>query len=281
VDPNRLPAGRRLAAIVRRRVGAGRPAPEVVDELFRALLLRPADPESLDYYVGALSRGVAFDRVVEAIAGSIEAVENAWRAPVASALGPALLAQADQRQVYAATPPGGSTGAAELVDRQFPADGPRVVLGGFDLDQLHWTPPVIRHRAGLVTGSMGRAGLGLVGADPVSVMVVARPSDISGGDTQARCLLGRTGPGRAWIDFDPQAEARRRGLDDVAPLQALNEAGPEDLDPAALSAAAVDALAGFERVVVLSGSPGSSDGTGPDWDLYRAACARAGQKAQR
>lgn len=261
----------RLASVLRRRWGEGRPAAEVVDELFRAVLLRPADEESLDYYVRALGRGLPLDAVVTSVATSVEATENAWRAPVAAALGPALMAQADQRQVYAALPPGYSTGAHAAVDRRFPAVGQRLVLGGFELDQLYWTPRLVRDRAGLITGPMGRAGRALVSPDALGVLVVTRPATPAA-EAQARCLLGRPGSGRAWIDYDPVAEAHADGLDGTGPLQVLNQAGPAGVDPAALSEAALAALREFDIVLVLPGPPaGGDEGDGADWVLYRAA----------
>lgn len=263
--------GARLASVLRRRWGGGRPATEVVDELFRALLLRPADEESLEDYVRALGRGLPWDKVVEAVATSVEATENSWRAPVAAALGPALLAQGDERPVYAAVPPGYSAAATEAVGRRFPSAGPRLVLGGFDLDQLYWAPALVRRRSGLVSGPMGRAGRELVAPDALGVAVLAPPSGPEA-DGQARCLIGSSVPGRAWVDFDPAEEAQARGLDPARPLQALNQAGPDDLGASELTEAALKAMAGFELVLVLPGAPaGVEEGTGPDWELYRTA----------
>lgn len=260
----------RLASVLRRRWGEGRPAAEAVDELFRAVLLRPADEASRGDYVRALGRGLPWDRVVDSVATSVEATENSWRAPVAAALGPALLAQPDERPVYAALPPGSSTGATEAVDRRLPSAGPRLTLGDFDLDQLQWTPALVRERAGLVTGPMGRAGRELVSPDALGVAVVAPPSGPDA-DAQARCLVGNSVPGRAWIDFDPAEEAGSRGLDVSRPLQALNQAGPDDVGTAELTAAALKVLGGFDLVMVLPGPRGAQEGTGADWELYRAA----------
>ena len=270
------PRRSRLASAIRRRWGAGRPADEVVDELFRALLLRPADEESLDYYVRALGRGLPWESVVESVATSVEATENSWRAPVAAALGPALLAQADQRPVYVALPPGAPSRAAEAVEGRFPNAGERLVLGGFDLDQLYWTPALVRRRAGLVTGPTGRAGRDLVAPDSLAVAVVAPPSGADG-DAPARCLVGTSVPGRAWIDFDPVEEASVRGLDAGQPLQALNRAGPDDLDGADLAATALEVLDRFDLVLALEGEPAGPDpGPGPDGELYCRAREAAG-----
>ena len=242
----------------------------MVDELFWALLLRPADEDSRDGYVRALRRGLPVETVVAAVATSVEATENGWRAPVAAALGPGLLAQADQRPVYAAVPPGYSLAAHEVVDRRFPPVGERIALGAFDLDQLYWTPDLVRRRAGLVTGPMGRAGGTLVAADALRAAVVVPPADPDA-DIQSRCLVGRSLEGRPWIDFDPAAEARSRGLDPTRPLQSLNQAGPDDLHGTDLAQAAAGALADFDVVLVLPGPPATEEGGGADWKLYRSA----------
>ncbi|HVA42787.1 MAG TPA: hypothetical protein VNF50_04835 [Acidimicrobiales bacterium] len=259
--------------LLARHLGGQWPTGDVVDALFRSVLLRPADAPSRRFYVRALGRGVAVDEVVRAVHTSAEAVDNSWRAPLAAGAGPALWEQrVPPGQVYVACPPAGTAGDgsglwAGLAFGPAP-DFPRLV--GYDLDQLVWVPPVIRQRAAVVAGPLGVAGRALVDPSARSVLVVARPVGPHA-SVQARVLASRMDPGRrAWLDYSPETEAGRRGLDVEHPLQALLEAGPEGAGPEDLERDALAALALFDRVV-LDGPEVAEDGTGPDWALYRAA----------
>jgi len=282
--------------ILARRLVGRWPTGDVVDALFRSVLLRPADPPSRRFYVRALGRGVPVAEVVRAIHTSAEAVDNSWRAPLAAGAGPALWARRagtagrgagaprtggggaqgtrraeDAGQVYVACPPAGTAGDgsglwAGLAFGPAP-DFPRLV--GYDLDQLVWVPAVVRQRAAVVAGPLGVTGRALVDPSARSVLVVARPVGPHA-SIQARVLASRMDPGRAWLDYCPETEASRRGLDVERPLQALLEAGPEGAGPEDLEREALAALALFDRVV-LDGPEVAEDGTGPDWALYRAA----------
>src|SRR5579884_2898319 len=81
-----------IRALVGRHLGGRWEVGEVVDALFRQILLRPADPPSRRFYARALARGGDLGAVVRALHTSVEARENSWRAPLAAALGPALRA---------------------------------------------------------------------------------------------------------------------------------------------------------------------------------------------
>ncbi len=296
--------------ILARHLSGGWAAGEVVDALFQSVLLRPADAPSRKYYVAALARGVPVAAVVRAIHTSAEAVDNSWRAPLAAGIGPALWgrragtagrgagaprsggggaqgtrraeeAGQDAGQIYVAGPPPGAGGDgsglwAALAFGQAPGF-PRLV--GYDLDQLVWVPSLVRHRAPVVAGPCGRAGLSLVHPSARSVLVVARPK-ADGASRQARALASDLDPARAWLDYSPETEAARRGLDRDRPLQALLEAGPEKADGAELERDALAALTLFDRVVLDGPPPAAADGSGPDWTLYRAAVARVTAEAR-
>ncbi|MHB1447073.1 MAG: hypothetical protein ACYCTI_03175 [Acidimicrobiales bacterium] len=250
---------------------------EVIDALFRSVLLRQADPPSRRFYVRALGRGVPVAEVVRSIHTSAEAVDNSWRAPLAAGAGPALWARRaeDTAQVYVACPPAGAAGdgSGPWAGLAFGPTPGFPSLVGYDLDQLVWVPAVIRKRAAVVAGPLGVAGRALVDPSARSVLVVARPVGPRA-SVQARVLASRVDPGRAWLDYSPVAEAARRGLDVERPLQALLEAGPEGAGPEELEREALAALDLFDRVV-LDRPEVAEDGTGPDWALYRAARALA------
>jgi len=289
-------AWRRLLA--RHLVGEW-PTADVVEALFRSVLLRPADPPSRRFYVRALGRGVPVAEVVRAVHTSAEAVDNSWRAPLAAGLGPALWARQAgtagrgagaprtggggvQGQVYVACPPVGAAGdgaGLQAALAEVPAPGfPGLV--GYDLDQLVWVPALIRRQAAVVAGPLGGAGRRLVDPSARSVLVVAPPAG-DGASVQARVLASQLDPAGAWHDFDPLNDAARRGLDTARPLQSQLEAGPEGASAEELEREALAALAQFDRVVLDGPGPptpagaGAEEGTGPDWALYRAARARA------
>lgn len=287
----------RLRRAFRVNLVGGAPLDQVVDDLFRSVLLRPADPESRAYYVGALRRGIPWARVVEAVHTSAEAVDNSRRMPLTTALGPSLLTRArdhgDEPAVYLCDLPG--SGAAAALDRLATRAGDRLVLSGLSLDQLLWVPELVRRQASLLSGPWGRAALPLLAPGTFKAVVVAHPvarvarqlgalvapdgerpgieEALAGipANLQARCLAAEIDVEGAWTRWAPEGG----GQGGPPSLQGLLEQGgpgdpatagtERDGGEAGLARRAVAALDSFDLVVPSEQAHRVAEAVGALW----------------